>query len=268
MIGKMGKTVLGKFGFQTFPVSGMYRQDDLSFLRGYAAQDDTGARKSGLLSACTAAAEQEEGEEQKKTREKFPPVDADISAHGIRKRRVRIFAMTEDITAEIKAGVYGGVERPQTFCGGAEKFFPVHFDHLTVVKFAEVGSTNSINQIRGNDKKKTGVLQKRFFAAWDGARSRILAKKGDADMKQPMPMWFRYLSLSFLLTALALFCTLPVSYPRQTFPHAKSRTHHIGDAGSREEIHHAREEDTEDLLTRLWREELEKNPGETSLTGF
>lgn len=87
-------------------------------------------------------------------------------------------------------------------------------------------------------------------------------------MKQPMPIWLRYLLLSFLLTALTVFCTLPVSYPREAFPHAQSRTHHIGDMGAREEIHHAREENREDLLTRLWREELEKNPGGSSLTGF
>lgn len=86
-------------------------------------------------------------------------------------------------------------------------------------------------------------------------------------MKDPRSRYIRFLLAAFLVTGALVFCLLPISYRRDSFTHVRGRASHIGERGDGEEIHRAGETDEEDLLLRLWREELERHPGTGSLIG-
>lgn len=86
-------------------------------------------------------------------------------------------------------------------------------------------------------------------------------------MKDPRSRFIRMLLIAFLVTGVLVFCLLPISYRRDPFSRADSHTSRIGMHGDGEEIHRAQERDEEDLLLRLWREELEHHPGMRSLIG-
>lgn len=86
-------------------------------------------------------------------------------------------------------------------------------------------------------------------------------------MKDPRSHNIRLLLLSFLLTGAVMFCLLPVSYRRDPFARVQGRTSRIGERTDGEEIRHADEKDTEDLLLHLWREEMERHSGAGSLIG-
>lgn len=86
-------------------------------------------------------------------------------------------------------------------------------------------------------------------------------------MKDPRSRYIRFLLAAFLVTGALVFCLLPISYRRDPFTHVRGRASHIGERDDGEEIHRAGETDEEDLLLRLWREELARHPGTGSLIG-
>ncbi len=85
-------------------------------------------------------------------------------------------------------------------------------------------------------------------------------------MKDPRFFYIRFLLVAFLVTGVLVFCILPISYRRDTFPHPGG-TSRIGERGDGEEIRHTDERDTEDLLLHLWRQELSRHPDARSLVG-
>ncbi len=86
-------------------------------------------------------------------------------------------------------------------------------------------------------------------------------------MKDPRSFYIRLLLAAFLVTGVLVFCILPISYRRDTFPHPGAGTSRIGARGDGEEIRHTGEKDTEDLLLHLWRQELSRHPDARPLMG-
>lgn len=86
-------------------------------------------------------------------------------------------------------------------------------------------------------------------------------------MKDPRSRYIRFLLAAFLVTGAILFCLLPISHRRDPFTRVRGRASHIGERGDGEEIRRTDETDEEDLLLRLWREELERHHGAGSLIG-